>query len=40
MACALTIDKMAIREAAENWVLWRDPVDWERFATIWHPEGG
>jgi hypothetical protein len=23
----------------ENWVLWRDTADWERFATVWHPEG-
>jgi hypothetical protein len=36
---ALTADKLAIREAVENWVLWRDAGDWERFATVWH-EGG
>jgi hypothetical protein len=39
MACDLMIDKMAIREVVENWVLWRDTADWERFATVWHPEG-
>jgi hypothetical protein len=32
-------DKLAIREAVENWVLWRDSADWERFATLWHPDG-
>ena len=32
-------DKLAIRETVENWVLWRDAGDWERFATVWHPEG-
>jgi SnoaL-like domain len=32
-------DKLAIREVVENWVLWRDAGDWERFATVWHPDG-
>jgi hypothetical protein len=32
-------DKLAIREVVENWVLWRDAADWERFATVWHPDG-
>ena len=32
-------DKYAIRETVENWVLWRDAGNWERFATVWHPEG-
>jgi len=32
-------DKWAIREMVENWVLWRDAGDWERFATVWHPDG-
>ena len=35
----LTADKLAIRETVENWVVWRDAGDWERFATVWHPEG-
>ena len=35
----LSADKLAIREAVENWVLWRDAGDWERFATVWHAEG-
>ena len=39
MACDLAKDKMLIREVVENWVLWRDTADWERFATVWHPEG-
>lgn len=34
-----TADKLAIREAVENWVLWRDAGDWERFATVWHSDG-
>jgi hypothetical protein len=35
----LTADKLAIRETVENWVIWRDAGDWERFATVWHPDG-
>ena len=31
-------DKLAIRETVENWVLFRDAGDWERFATVWHPD--
>jgi hypothetical protein len=33
------IDRLAIRETVENWVLWRDAGDWERFASVWHPDG-
>ena len=29
----------AIRDAVENWVVWRDAGDWERFATVWHSNG-
>ncbi len=32
-------DKFAIRETVENWVIWRDAGDWERFATVWHEDG-
>jgi hypothetical protein len=32
-------EKLAIRELVENWVLWRDAGDWERFATVWHEDG-
>ncbi len=35
----LNAEKLAIREVVENWVLWRDSGDWERFATVWHPDG-
>jgi len=39
MAIDLTTDKLAIRETVENWVVWRDSGDWERFATVWHSDG-
>ncbi|HET9193502.1 MAG TPA: nuclear transport factor 2 family protein [Vicinamibacterales bacterium] len=32
-------DRIAIREVIENWALWRDAGDWERFATVWHDDG-
>jgi len=35
----LTADKLAIRETVENWVIWRDAGDWDRFATVWHSDG-
>src|SRR5262249_35975758 len=34
-----TTDRIAIRELIENWVLWRDAGDWERFRTVWHDDG-
>ncbi len=34
-----TLDRFAIRELLENWALWRDAGDWERFATVWHDDG-
>jgi hypothetical protein len=32
-------DRLAIRELVENWAVWRDAGDWERFATCWHEDG-
>jgi hypothetical protein len=32
-------DTRAIRDLVENWVVWRDAGDWERFATLWHDDG-
>jgi hypothetical protein len=32
-------DRLEIRETVENWVLWRDAGDWDRFASVWHPDG-
>ena len=33
------LDRAAIRSIVENWVLWRDAGDWDRFATVWHDDG-
>ena len=32
-------DRFEIRELIENWVLWRDANQWDRFRTVWAPEG-
>jgi hypothetical protein len=32
-------EKLAIREVLEDWVVWRDSGDWERFRTVWAEEG-
>lgn len=32
-------DRLSIRDIVESWVLWRDARTWERFRTLWHPEG-
>jgi hypothetical protein len=32
-------DGAAIRDVVENWALWRDAGDWDRFATCWHDDG-
>lgn len=31
-------DRIAIREVVDNWVLWSDSGDWQRFATVWHDD--
>lgn len=31
-------DKFRIRETVENWVIWRDSGNWERFRTVWHDD--
>jgi len=36
---ASLLDRLRIREVIENWALWRDAGDWERFRTVWHAEG-
>ncbi len=32
-------EELQIRRLVERWAVWRDAGDWERFATVWHPEG-
>jgi len=32
-------DRLEIIEVVQNWALWRDAGDWERFRTVWHDDG-
>jgi hypothetical protein len=33
------VEELKIRQLVERWAVWRDAGDWERFATVWHPDG-
>jgi SnoaL-like domain len=33
------VNKLAIRELIDNWIIWSDAGDWERFRAIWHDDG-
>ncbi len=33
------IDRILVRELVQNWAVWRDAGDWERFRTVWHDDG-
>jgi hypothetical protein len=39
MADRESADRRAIRDLVENWAVWRDAGDWERFRTVWHDDG-
>jgi SnoaL-like domain len=32
-------DRQEIRELLQNWVVWRDAGDWQRFRSVWHADG-
>ncbi len=32
-------DRREIRELLQNWVVWRDAGDWQRFRSVWHADG-
>ena len=36
---AALVDRLKIRDLVENWVVWRDAGDWDRFRTVWHEDG-
>lgn len=33
------LERLSIREAVDNWVVWRDAGNWDRFRTVWHDDG-
>ena len=34
-----TEDRCEIFETVQNWAVWRDAGDWDRFRTVWHEDG-
>jgi hypothetical protein len=32
-------DRLAIAALVNNWAVWRDAGDWDRFRTLWHDDG-
>jgi len=36
---ATLTDRLSIVEVVQNWAIWRDAGDWERFRTVWHDDG-
>ena len=32
-------DTLKLRALVENWAIWRDAGDWDRFRTVWHDDG-
>jgi SnoaL-like domain len=32
-------DRLDIIDTVNNWAVWRDAGDWERFSTVWHSDG-
>ena len=39
MSSDVTAEKQIIREMIEQWVLYSDSGDWDRFAALWHDDG-
>jgi hypothetical protein len=39
MADTTDADHRAIWQLIQNWVVWRDAGDWDRFRTVWHDDG-
>ncbi|KAI9016754.1 hypothetical protein DFJ74DRAFT_678128 [Hyaloraphidium curvatum] len=33
------IERQRIAELVQNWAIWQDAGDWERFRTCWHDDG-
>ena len=33
------LEELLVRRMVERWAVWRDAGDWERFRTVWHPDG-
>ena len=36
---AALVERQLIRDVVQNWAIWRDAGDWERFRGVWHSDG-
>jgi hypothetical protein len=39
MSDAAMIQRLRVAELVQNWAIWRDAGDWDRFRTCWHDDG-
>jgi hypothetical protein len=35
----LALDRLAVAQVVDDWILYRDAGDWERFRAVWHDDG-
>ena len=33
------LDRLTIKQLVDDWAVWRDAGDWDRFRTVWHDDG-
>jgi hypothetical protein len=33
------VERLRVRELIDQWAIWRDAGDWERFRSVWHDDG-
>jgi len=33
------VERLRVRQVVEDWAVWRDAGDWERFRSVWHADG-
>jgi hypothetical protein len=33
------LDRLEIKQLIDDWAVWRDAGDWDRFRTVWHDDG-
>ena len=38
MMDAALLDELALRRLVQDWAVWRDAGDWDRFAACWHDD--
>ena len=33
------LDRLAVKQLVDDWIMFRDSGDWERFRAVWHDDG-